>query len=173
MSVRRAEDRRGGGGRPDSPEKQWAAGGLPHRSPTTRSVGQPARLLCYSSVRSTTEIMDPAEGRVHGPGEPTCDRCGCNAKLRDPSSSGIWTKQIADSVERSLLFGRVAPNTQEVKGGLDCRRKLFSSLTRFGIEERATEIEDGLKMSRLPRRGMSCEPIGLVGYTADTQQSLR
>lgn len=48
----------------------------------------------------------------------------------------------------------------------------MSSLTRFGIEEDATKIEDRLKMGRLPRRGMSCEPIGRIGRTADTQQSL-
>lgn len=83
-----------------------------------RSVGQPARLLCYPSVRSTTELMDPAEGPVHGPGEPTCDRCGCNAKLRDPSPSGIWTEQIRGSIERSPVYGRVVPNSQQVKDGL-------------------------------------------------------
>lgn len=64
MSVRRADGRRGGEGR--LAREQWAVGGLPHRCPTTGSLGLPARLLCDPSVRSTTEIMDLLRARDTG-----------------------------------------------------------------------------------------------------------
>lgn len=116
VSVRRAEDRRGGEGRlaRETMGSWWSATSI-----SNDQVGRSAaRLHCYPSVRSTTEIMDPVEGPVHGPGEPTCDRCGCNAKLRDPFQSGVWTKQILEWSERSLLCGRAAPRSFVVKDGL-------------------------------------------------------